>query len=363
MNKDLFAQKDADSCVRHAKEADSHFGQGRWQQARDMYSGVLRVAESSTYHMLQRAYCHFYLLDHFEAIADTGRVLKLEADHLAALELRGNAYYHVGELEMAMNHFRKGLKSDPEHEGCKSAYRRVKKSQGHADKASKAMAKGDWAAAISQLLSLIETDPTHRSIVPKASLDLAKAYKNNGQHEECRNYANKALEYDSNDVEALRTLGQSYMAEEKYDEAIFNFRKAVEISHDNSIAQELQKAEAALKQSKQKNYYKILGVSRKAKQKEIKKAYREKALLWHPDKHTGEEEKAAAEREFQEVAEAYEVLSDPEKRERYDRGEDVNQGGQEGFNPFQGGFPFPGGFQGFPGGFPGGGQQFHFRFG
>ena len=314
--------------------------------------------------MLQRAYCHFYLLDHFEAIADTGRVLKLEADHLTALELRGNAYYHVGELEMAMNHYRKGLKSDPEHEGCKSAYRRVKKSQGHSEKAASAMSRGDWAAVIAQLKSLIETDPSHRTIVPKALLDLARAYLKNSQHEECRQHASKALEYNGNDVDALRLLGQSYMAEEKYDEAIFHFRKAVEISHDNSIAQELQKAEAALKQSKQKDYYKVLGVPRTAKLKQIKKAYREKALQWHPDKHTGEEEKAAAEREFQEVAEAYEVLSDADKRERYDRGEDVfqNQGGGEGFNPFQGGFPFPG-FQGFPGGFPGGGQQFHFRFG
>jgi DnaJ family protein C protein 3 len=47
------------------------------------------------------------------------------------------------------------------------------------------------------------------------------------------------------------------------------------------------------------------------------------ALVWHPDKHTGEEEKEKAEKQFQLIAEANEILSDDEKRGKYDRGEDV----------------------------------------
>ena len=126
----------------------------------------------------------------------------------------------------------------------------------------------------------------------------------------------------------------------------------------------MRKAEAALKQSKQKDHYKTLGVSRKATSKEIKKAYREQALQWHPDKHEGEEEKAKAQVQFQKVAEAYEVLSDDEKRGKYDRGEDVepNQGGGGGHNPFSHFQNF--GFNGNPfGGGGGGGQHFQFHFG
>jgi DnaJ family protein C protein 3 len=98
-------------------------------------------------------------------------------------------------------------------------------------------------------------------------------------------------------------------------------------------------------------------VGRRATLKEIKKAYRELALQWHPDKHKGEEEKERAEKQFQLVAEAYEVLSDEEKRSKYDRGEDVF--------PNQGGGGQPQGFQHNPFMFRqgGGGQQFHFRFG
>jgi curved DNA-binding protein CbpA len=50
-------------------------------------------------------------------------------------------------------------------------------------------------------------------------------------------------------------------------------------------------------------------VGRRANSKEIKKAYREAALVWHPDKHKGEEEKERAEKQFQLVAEAYEVIN------------------------------------------------------
>uniref|UniRef100_A0A7C2FQS2 Chaperone protein DnaJ n=1 Tax=Thermus islandicus TaxID=540988 RepID=A0A7C2FQS2_9DEIN len=66
-----------------------------------------------------------------------------------------------------------------------------------------------------------------------------------------------------------------------------------------------------------KDYYAILGVSREASQEEIKKAYRRLALEYHPDRHPGDK---AAEERFKEINEAYAVLSDPEKRARYDRG-------------------------------------------
>ena len=88
----------------------------------------------------------------------------------------------------------------------------------------------------------------------------------------------------------------------------------------------MRKAEVALKQSTQKNYYKILGVSRTATKKEMKKAYRELALQYHPDKNANNKEEA--EKKFHDIGEAYEVLSDDELRAKYDRGEDVfDQGG------------------------------------
>lgn len=74
------------------------------------------------------------------------------------------------------------------------------------------------------------------------------------------------------------------------------------------------------------DYYEVLGVPRSASEEEIKKAFKKLALKWHPDRHP-EGERADAEVRFKQVNEANEVLSDPEKRKRYDRfGKDWEHG-------------------------------------
>jgi DnaJ-class molecular chaperone len=69
--------------------------------------------------------------------------------------------------------------------------------------------------------------------------------------------------------------------------------------------------------SEAKNYYEILQVSKGSNDAEIKKAYRKLAMKWHPDKNPDTAEEAA--RMFQEIGEAYDVLSDKEKRAIFDR--------------------------------------------
>src|SRR5215212_11417889 len=77
------------------------------------------------------------------------------------------------------------------------------------------------------------------------------------------------------------------------------------------------------------DYYKVLGVDKKASQEEIKKAYRKLARKYHPDAN----KEPGAEDRFKQISEAYDTLSDPDKRKRYDRGGSIFTGG----NPFGGG--------------------------
>merc|ERR1712141_88655 len=131
----------------------------------------------------------------------------------------------------------------------------------------------------------------------------------------------------------------------------------------------LERAQKRQKQAAKRDYYKILGVKRNARKKEITKAYRKLAQKWHPDNFQDEDEKKRAEKKFMDIAAANEVLTDPEMRQKFDNGEDPldPEEQQRGNNPFQGGQgerfffrgnPFGGG--GFPGG--GGGHNFKFHF-
>ena len=90
-----------------------------------------------------------------------------------------------------------------------------------------------------------------------------------------------------------------------------------------------------------RDYYEVLGVNKGASAEEIKKAYRKAAMKYHPDRNPGDQE---AEAKFKECGEAYEVLSDDSKRQRYD------QFGFAGVDPSYGGGgngPYGAGFSGF----------------
>ena len=77
-----------------------------------------------------------------------------------------------------------------------------------------------------------------------------------------------------------------------------------------------------------RDYYEVLGVSKSASESEIKKAYRKMAIKYHPDKNPGNKE---AEEKFKEAAEAYDVLSNPEKKQRYDQFGHAGMGNRGGF--------------------------------
>ena len=90
--------------------------------------------------------------------------------------------------------------------------------------------------------------------------------------------------------------------------------------------------------TERKDYYAILGVDKNVSDEELKRVYRKLAVKYHPDKwvNKSEEERKVAEDKFKEISEAYDVLSNPDKRRQYDNGgfnwEDL--AGGFGFNPF-----------------------------
>ncbi|KAJ4804942.1 DnaJ protein P58IPK [Rhynchospora pubera] len=313
------------------------------------------------------------LKDYSSVISGTGYILKQEEDNLEALLLRGRAYYYLSDHDVAMRHYQKGLRLDPEHGELKKAYFGLKNLLKKTKSAEDNLAKGKLRLAVEDYKSALAMDPNHSSYNVNLYLGLCKVLVKLGRGKEAITSCNDALEIDGELLEALSQRGEAKLLVEDWEGAVQDLKEAAQKSpQDMAIREALMRAEKALKMSKRKDWYKILGVSKTASIAEIKRAYKKLALQWHPDKNQDKREEAEA--QFREIAAAYEVLGDDDKRARYDRGEDLDEmgmGGGGGGNPFggqqftfhfDGGFPgggFPGGgFHG--GGFPGGGFEFNF---
>lgn len=165
-------------------------------------------------------------------------------------------------------------------------------------------------------------------------------------------YCNEALTLNPNSLPALLSKAQRLVDAAEYDQAIATLNQAKE-HHPaaTQIQSLLQKAHMLLKRSKTKDYYKVLAVPSDADERQIKSAYRKLIRIHHPDKAVNQGvAREVAEKKMAEINEAYEVLSDPELRARFDRGDDPNSQEHQG-NPFHGS-PFGQGS---------GGQQFMFQ--
>ena len=347
-------------CAASVAEAKARHSRGDFAAAADLLQGIFDVAAAASDLHLLRSECLFALGRHHEVLAETGKVLKLEKKSLAVLLLRGRAYYTLAEHDMALRHYREGLKYDPEHRAIKAAYRIVKKQEKLFADGESELIQDRPQEALAKFVAAAAVDSAHAAFNKKAFMRACHCHIHLKDAAAAVAACDQALAIDDKYVDAAKLRAQAFDVAEDFDEAVRAWTRAHELNReDGEIREKLQKAQAALKQSKEKNYYKILGVPRDANARQIKKAYRVLALKYHPDKQKTDDEKAEAEKKFQEIGEANEVLSNEELRAKYDRGEDVfeNQGGGGG-RP--GGFHFP--FSHFGGG-GGGGQHFSFSFG
>ncbi|XP_041023129.1 dnaJ protein P58IPK homolog [Juglans microcarpa x Juglans regia] len=309
--------------------------------------------------------------DYSSAISESGFILKEDENNLEALLLRGRGYYYLADHDVALRHYQKGLRLDPEHSELKKAYFGLKNLLKKSKSAEDNVKKGKLRLAVEDFKAALALDPNHLAHNVHLHLGLCEVLVKLGRGKDAITSCNEALDIDGELIDALVQRGEAKLLTEDWEGAVEDLKSAAQKSpQDMNIREAFMRAEKALKMSKRKDWYKILGVSRMASISDIKRAYKKLALQWHPDKNVENREEAEA--KFREIAAAYEVLSNEEKRTRYDRGEDIEDmgmgggGGGGGFNFGGGGqqftFSFEGGFPGgFGGGFPGGGG-FEFQF-
>ncbi|KAI8472987.1 MAG: DnaJ-like protein [Monoraphidium minutum] len=301
-------------------------------------AAVLDAAPDCTRAQVVEAQMEFGAKNYEQVIAATGRLLKGSPGHLEALALRGRAYLYLGDHDLAKRHFGEALKYDPDYAPARKAFNLVKDLERRKQRAARAREAGDLAEAEEQLLGALGVDPDHTRAAAELHYSLCGLRRDSGKKKEALESCEAVLALEPGHRGASLDAVRLLLELEEWQDAV-NRAKAAAAAHqgDHEFASLYHEAEKRLKMSQRKDYYKILGVDKNADVRDVKKAYKRLAVQWHPDK-APLAEKDAYEDKFKEVAEAYEVLKDDEKRGAYDRGDDLREGGGgggPGFNNFQ----------------------------
>jgi DnaJ family protein C protein 3 len=288
-----------------------------------------------------------------QAVGDVARIVKLRSGNSKAHHHLSRLHFKTGDRDESLAQIRECVKLDADNKEAFKFYKMLKKFKKVMDKVQSAVNERRFTEAIEYIDTAREID-ADKTFVYQDELNTktCNAYKVLEQQEQAMTACNVALELNPRNVEALLTRAEVWEQKADFEAAIVDIKAAGEIEENSQrVKERLQKAEKLLKQSKKRDYYKILGLPRTAAKKDITKAYRALARKWHPDQHTGEEDKKVAEGMFMDIAAANEVLTDEKMRKQFDQGDDPLDAEQErernqgGFNPF------------------GGGQRFHFRHG
>ncbi|KUJ10620.1 TPR-like protein [Mollisia scopiformis] len=355
---------------------------GNWEECVSQSGVAIMVASKMLSLRKTRAHCRFERGEVQEGMSDLKHVLQMQPGMTEPhMQISAITYYGLADLEHGMDQMRKCLHSDPDSKKCKKLYRREKTLDKQLAAIKKHMEKKQYASAVKLLLPAGEdvglvqdvkddvkefreagTIPEHAPNELESSIVqmVCEAYHEMKNSKKAVTWCDEALTLDEHALYGLLNKAQRHMEAENFDAAIASLNGAKE-HHPGAqqVNQLLQNAHTELKRSKTKDYYKVLGLTRDADELQIKSAYRKMVKLHHPDKaHKQGITKEDAEKKMAQVNEAYEVLSDPELKHRYDQGDDPNNHEQQRQHPFHGS-PFQGGS---PFGH-GGGQQFSFKFG
>ncbi|KAL1904449.1 hypothetical protein Sste5344_009852 [Sporothrix stenoceras] len=341
-----------DEAEKAAKAAEVAEANSDWEECVNQASVAIMVATRAASLRNIRARCRFARGEVEEGVGDLQHVLHLKPGDVSPfLVISAINFYALGDLEKGMLHVRKCLQSDPDSKPCRALLRQEKSVDKTLAKIEKAFLKDQPSTGTMQLIPTGDNPGLIQEVKDQMS-----ALREQGI------LPAAAPNHLVSKLTGMTCQGYYTLDAEQYEAAIETLKKAKEAHGDESdqINTLINEADVLLRRSKIKDYYKVIGVPRDADERQIKSAYRKLSKLHHPDKAAKQGlTKEAAEKKMAEINEAYEILSDPELRARFDRGDDPNSKGQQ--NPFQGS-PFGGGGQQFM--FQqGGGQQFKFQFG
>uniref|UniRef100_A0A4X2LXA5 DnaJ homolog subfamily C member 7 n=1 Tax=Vombatus ursinus TaxID=29139 RepID=A0A4X2LXA5_VOMUR len=343
--------KNATAVEEYEKIAEMDFEKRDYRKVVFCMDRALEFAPACHRFKILKAECLALLGRYPEAQSVASDILRMDSTNADALYVRGLCLYYEDCIEKAVQFFVQALRMAPDHEKACLACRNAKALKAKKEDGNKAFKDGNYKLAYELYTEALGIDPnnikTNAKLYCNRGTVNAKLRKLDDAIEDCTN----AVKLDDTYIKAYLRRAQCYIDTEQYEEAVRDYEKVYQTEKTKEHKQLLKNAQLELKKSKRKDYYKILGVDKNASEDEIKKAYRKRALMHHPDRHSGAsaEVQKEEEKKFKEVGEAFTILSDPKKKTRYDSGQDLdeegmNMGDFDANNIFKAFFGGPGGF-------------------
>eukprot|EP01114_Cavostelium_apophysatum_P022679 TRINITY_DN8287_c0_g1_i2.p1 TRINITY_DN8287_c0_g1~~TRINITY_DN8287_c0_g1_i2.p1 ORF type:complete len:359 (-),score=110.12 TRINITY_DN8287_c0_g1_i2:15-1091(-) len=260
-----------------------------------------------------------------EVISYTTEIARSDPNNSDALYLRGVALMNTNNVAGAIKHFKNALSLDPDNSEYRKELKKAQLLEAKKQEGNDAFSSGKTQEAFDLYTACLEIDPDNASVNSTLYCNRAAASMKLKNYNEAIEDCSKAIDLDPAYLKAYIRRAGCYTQVEKHDEAVRDYEKASQMDSENAdVQRSLRDAKLAQKKARRKDYYKILNVDKNASEDDIKRAYKKQALKWHPDKNSGTPEEAKhAEAMFKDVGEAYTVLSDAQKRRRYDVGDDL----------------------------------------
>lgn len=274
-----------------------------------------------------KAECLVYLGRIDEAVDIAISIMKLDSNSADAIFVRGLCFYYTDVLDKAIKHFELTLQLDPDHTKARDFRIKSKQLKDMKEKGNFLFKSGRFREAHTMYTDALKVDDMNADINSKLLYNRGLVNSKMGNTRDAISDCSKVLEINNQYLKAILLRAKCYRILEKHEESVKDYELAFQHSKTTDVKKLLREAKLALKKSKRKDYYKILGVARNASEDEIKKAYRKKAMVHHPDRHANSsaEERKEQELKFKEVGEAYTILSDQRKKMCYDNGQDIEE--------------------------------------
>ncbi|RMZ83324.1 hypothetical protein DV737_g1713, partial [Chaetothyriales sp. CBS 132003] len=379
---ELASLDEAEGAAYLAAEAEK---KGDWDACVNNAGTAIMIATAAASLRQLRARCRFELGEVQMGVSDLQHVLQLNPSAVEPhLQIAAMQFYILGDTDAGLGSIKRCLHADPESKPCKALFREMKALSKSLDRVSNLMETRKYTAAVKLLVdqgpdsTKADSTEPEQGILSQIKSNMAahtpgyilsppsrapsalyttflthtcSAYQSVSAPKRAAPYCSELVQLSPTSLPALLFEAQEHMDAGRYEAAIHSYRSALDHhpSARDTIQPRLQEAQVELKRSKTKDYYKVLDLPRTASEREIKSAYRRMTKLHHPDKAraNGDISREEAEKKMAAINEAYEVLSDPELKQRYDSGDDPNDPmSRQGGSPFEGAAPF--------GGFPGG---------